>query len=208
MLDKLKEDNKRLNRERDEWKSQYDESKPRLYSSYNYDSDGKMTCEGLADKLAELIESAKDEICIAVYDFNNSAISDALDQKAQEWKGQKKAIKIRIILDSKVLPRAYEMVKEWTKNGILVSTFNYASWEEKALSEGDRAFLRRQKRNAIIHYKEAIIDNLLWTGSKNFTRAGNIFNQEHVIITRDFDVVKSAYDNFNVLWKYYSTEII
>jgi len=220
-LNQLKKDNERLLKEKDEfkdeshfWKNQYDESKPKLFFSYKYDSDGKMTCEELAIRLAELIKFAENEICIAVYDFNNSVISDALIKKAVEWRQQRKDINILIIIDSNVFwkkgeiapcERATAMINQWLSLGISVRVFDHILWKRQVSMPPleDKLF---RNRDAIIHYKEAIIDNIVWIGSKNFTKAGNTLNQEHVIITEDPEIRKKACDNFYSLWKFYCKE--
>jgi len=216
-LKALEVENENLYKEKNELKdelnlleSEYYKSKPRLYFSYRYDSDGKMTCEQLAGKLEKFIQSAKDEIYIAVYDFNSLEISTALAKKAEEWKKQEKKVNIRIIFDDKAFCKTgkslylfNQMLKKWNFYGISIKKFNHKKWKELvSLSPVEQTIF--QERNPIVHHKEAIIDDLVWTGSQNFTLAGNVFNQEHIIITRDPDVRKKAYDNFFALWDNYS----
>lgn len=51
-------------------------------------------------------------------------------------------------------------------------------------------------KQAIMHNKYAIVDDILWTGSFNFTCRANKFNQENVVVTTNRAVVEKAVLNF------------
>ncbi len=122
-------------------------------------------------KLIELIDSAKKTIHAAVYMLTDKTIAEALIRAKQERK-----VDVQIITDRITITSVFGKGHFLRENS--VKTFFY---DPTPPIKKSRAFFYAAP--AIMHHKFALIDNLLWSGSFNWTRSANQKNREDVLIT-------------------------
>ncbi|MFC5269963.1 phospholipase D-like domain-containing protein [Adhaeribacter terreus] len=120
------------------------------------------------------IENAQNSIKICVFTISDDQITNAI-LKAH-WKN----INIRILTDNEKLFDLGSDIRQLAQAGIAVRTDN--------------------TRNHM-HHKFALIDNeLLITGSYNWTRSAALYNHENVIVSNSKELVQDFLVEFNSLW--------
>lgn len=144
------------------------------------------------DKLLSLIQQANTKIYAAVYMITDKNIADALIN------AKKRGVDVKVIVDASSVDSSFGKGILLKKNNIDV--FVYRSGVKKTAT--------KMRFNPIMHHKFALIDNRLWTGSFNWTKAANFKNQENVIITDNkktygkfeahFQVLKKRCDHYGV----------
>lgn len=112
------------------------------------------------------IKNAQTKIYAAVFMLTSKKICDAL------CAARARNIDIQIISDASCAKSPYGKIERLKQAGIDVFIF------KKKRS-------KRPEDAALMHHKFALIDNLVWTGSYNWTRSANVFNRENVVITDD-----------------------
>ena len=126
---------------------------------------------GCADTIVSLIKNARKSIYIQAYTFSLKEISDALID------AKKIKIDIQFIGDKSGM----------SSKGSLIDDINNA---------GITCFIDSKHR--IAHNKIIIIDNkIVVTGSYNFTKNGEIYNAENLVIINDKKIALTYLDNWN-----------
>ncbi len=115
-----------------------------------------MDCTG---QIVAAIEGAQDSVDIQAYSFTSAAIAKALVE------AKRRGVRVRVILDKSQLSERYSSAKFLVNAGIPV-------WIDD--------------RVAIAHNKVMIIDDeIVITGSFNFTRSAQDRNAENLLIIKD-----------------------
>ncbi len=130
------------------------------------------------------IEKAKTKISVAIYDITNKKITDALIN------AHKKGISIRLYTD-KIINNDYEqpLLDDLEANNIEVKVANPENWSNV------------QAYRAIMHNKFIVIDeDIVITGSYNFTTNAEENNRENLIIIPNKIIAKKYYEQFNIYW--------
>lgn len=130
------------------------------------------------------IEKAKAKISVAIYDITNKKITDALIN------AHKKGISIRLYTD-KIINQDYEqpLLDDLETNNIEVKVANPENWSNV------------QSYRAIMHNKFIVIDeDIVMTGSYNFTTNAEENNRENLIIIPNKIIAKKYYEQFNIYW--------
>ena len=131
------------------------------------------------------IDRAKKELLVAVYAFTNDDLAAAL------IRAKKRGVLIRVIID-----REYDAATDRSQGKFL---------------ESQKIPLRRlsgvktnsgEKDAGLMHQKFAVIDRaLVFTGSYNWTRAADRFNDENLLMFRDASALAEEYRReFYNLW--------
>ena len=131
--------------------------------------------EKIANRLKEAISQAKSTIDIAIFDMDSEPIAWALCAK-------KENVKIRIVMDRR-------------QSGQSDSQYRFL--------KANRLMVRRigGKKGGIMHNKMAIFDdNLVMTGSYNFTGGAEENNYENAIFIMDKKIVRQYQEVFETLW--------
>jgi cardiolipin hydrolase len=137
-----------------------------------------MYTDGIAEALEGLLAKACLSIDVAVYRFNNPRLADALARALE------RGIRIRLVLDR----NKYE-----------------ESASTRALFSSGKIPFRirygRRGRGSKMHHKFAVIDNeVIATGSYNWTLESEEQNHENLLILRNSEQVKKFQREFEALW--------
>lgn len=134
-------------------------------------------------KLIERIDAAQSRVYVAIYFITGKNISESLIRAKSE-----RGVDVQIITDQSCLESPYGKVNFLKQAGI--DLFIYKN-----------NLMRGKYSGAIMHNKFAIIDDLVWTGSFNWTRKANKKNHENIVIIDDKDVCKAYLKEFEILKK-------
>ncbi|WP_018249064.1 phospholipase D-like domain-containing protein [Orenia marismortui] len=140
----------------------------------------------MEEEILKSLAKCKEEVCVTAYDFTNGRILDELSRLAEDKK-------IRIIIDSS----SRDEGRNKEKKGKL------KSWFSNNKNVEVRAYDRRSYgRYAKMHRKEIVIDNqIVITGSANFTYSGLSKNIERMLIIEETETANKLFNEFNDLWK-------
>ncbi len=125
------------------------------------------------EKLVALLLSAKKRIYAAVYMITDKKIVNELIQAKRD-----RNVDVQIITDKISMDTSWGRGKELVTQGIPV--FVFTGDPVANVLKKNNAFI-----NSIMHHKFAVIDNVVWCGSFNWTRSADQFNREDIIITND-----------------------
>lgn len=128
--------------------------------------------------LIEKIKNATTRIHAAIYMLTDKNIAAALIQ------AKKRDVDVQVITDFSSVKSEYGKVVLLKESDI--TTFVYKIPE-------------RSRFTPLMHNKFAIIDNIVWTGSFNWTVSANRQNQENVIYTDEAAVVEKYVKQFEIL---------
>lgn len=130
--------------------------------------------EDINEKLLSLIDQEQKHIRIAVFNFTDRNIAQAL------IRAQKRGVAVEVITDINCVYDRYNKIDQLYDNNISVQIY-----DAKQSKSG----------SGIMHHKFALFSNnradkaLVWTGSCNFTRSGYHANQENAILLDDTKIV-------------------
>ncbi len=106
---------------------------------------------------------------------------------------KKRKVDVRLVLDKISLEGPWSKVDLIIKAGIKVKVLNQ---DTKKSSFNSKGFFY----SPLMHHKYAIIDDLVWTGSFNWTLAADNKNQENaLLISEEKSTTESFLDNFKLL---------
>ncbi len=135
------------------------------------------------DAITDEINSARETIDVAVYDFTSRPLSKAL------VRAKKRGVKIRVILDRQANgpSNRYTKYTFLKNNGINVHfAIPHIAWN----------------REGLMHNKFAIIDgDVVITGSANWTASAFKINDENVLIIHRADIANAYEKEFQYLWE-------
>lgn len=132
------------------------------------------------------IDSAKKELLVAVYAFTNDDLANALVQ------AKKRGVAVQVIVD-----RDFDLVNENSKAKFLEA-------QKIPLRRVSGAKAKTQEKDAgLMHQKFAVIDRrIVFTGSYNWTRSADLWNDENLLLFRDAGPLAEEYRNaFFRLWE-------
>jgi hypothetical protein len=158
----------------------------------------------IAEKLTSLIRGARRRVYIAIYSITldevKQAIIDIKNTVLTDEYGKLQWVDVRVIVDKKQPKEAEEssahnkIISDLTSEGVKVRTFDPVYLK---LTKGAKGQV------PLMHNKYAIIDDIYWSGSFNFTKAAELHNHENVVIVRnDKNAIGKATGNFENLWAY------
>jgi phosphatidylserine/phosphatidylglycerophosphate/cardiolipin synthase-like enzyme len=132
----------------------------------------------VADRLIELIAVERTQILAAVYCFTHKEICKAFIDAKQ------RGVKVQLIVDPYSLSSS-DTVAKMVDEGVEVFV-----WSPRASG----------KRAGLMHDKFCILgDDVVWTGSFNFTHPANISHQENVVVLRSAEVAASFKKQFELI---------
>jgi len=141
--------------------------------------------DNIKAKLLSLIDQEQEHIRIAVFNFTDRNIAQAL------IRAQERGITVEVITDINCIYNRYNKIDQLYDNNISVLIFNS----------------RQNKVGGIMHHKFALFSNnragnpLLWTGSCNFTRSGCQVNQENALLLEDEKIINKFLQQFERIKK-------
>lgn len=119
-----------------------------------------------ATRLIELIDKTEHKIYAAVYMLTEKKIAHAL------VKAKKRGVDVQIVIDKTSMENSFGK-----GNFLRAHDIDVFVYKPKQLKSNHGTY------SSLMHHKFALLDNVLWTGSFNWTKTANLNNQENVIIT-------------------------
>ncbi|XP_046827065.1 mitochondrial cardiolipin hydrolase [Vespa crabro] len=134
------------------------------------------------NKLKKYLKSAKSTIDVCMYFFTSQQLADVI------MEAQKRGVVVRIIIDANMAEHNDNQAIPFRKASIKVRT---------------------KSTDNLMHHKFAIIDDdILITGSANWTMQALFGNSENIIITNHPILLKRFIDEFKRLWKIYDKDFL
>lgn len=128
----------------------------------------------ISNHINKLIDKAEKSIKIGAYLITHNDFSKKLVE------AQKRGVDIKIIIDATSASSDFSKVKFLRENGIKVKIENFAGkMHMKTLSIDDKYFI---------------------SGSMNFTKSGESYNDENTLIIKNTEICNLFNDYFNYLW--------
>lgn len=135
-------------------------------------------------RLLEYIAAAKKRIHVAMYTFTEKDLADALVLALQ------RGVHVQVILDLSSVLSPYAKVYLLSP---MVEVFAFATKQHYSSDPQARTFA------PLMHNKFAVIDDVVWTGSFNWTQSANSRNQENVVVIKDVQAVKKYEERFQII---------
>lgn len=132
------------------------------------------------------IEAAKKELLVAVYAFTNEDLANALVQ------ARKRGVTVQVIVD-----REFDLANENSKG-------KFFDAQKVPLRRVSGIKTKPSEKDAgLMHQKFAVIDRrIVFTGSYNWTRSADHFNDENLLVFRDAGQLAEEYRSvFFRLWE-------
>ena len=148
--------------------------------------------DDIKSKLINLIDNEKESIFCAAFRLTEKSIAMAL------LNALLRGVKIIIIVDSEGFSGMFSKVIYLFKEGIPIYVF-------PPINKNDLDDERKEKplssRNALMHNKFFLFksQDIVFTGSYNYTRAAEEINQENVLIIKSKNIYNSYKDYFSKL---------
>ncbi|MEY2622446.1 MAG: hypothetical protein RIT26_2266 [Pseudomonadota bacterium] len=131
---------------------------------------------GVAGRVVQAIDGAREEVLVQAYGFTHNAIAQAL------IRAHRRGVKVEVLLDEK---------SESTNKYVL------ALFKEAGVT------LRQDGAHAIAHNKVMVMDSeVVVTGSFNFTNAAETRNAENLLILRSQSLAQAYRDNWLSHWRH------
>ena len=135
--------------------------------------------ESLADVIMRLVHEASSSIDAALYRFNHPGLAQALEEAVH------RGVRVRLLVD------ANKYKESRTTQGLLASTI-----------VPFRLGFGRQGRGSKMHNKFVILDQqIVLTGSYNWTLESEDENHENLLILQDPYPVNAYSQEFEALWR-------
>lgn len=131
--------------------------------------------------LLPLIDEAKNTIFVSSYIITHKAFAEHLVL------AKKRGIDVKVIVDATSSASSYSMVKYLRSNDIPVKIENFAGK---------------------MHMKTMVLDDYVVLGSMNFTKSGESYNDENVLIIKNNDLAFKVKSFFDYNWENISEEYL
>ncbi|MDI9329975.1 MAG: phospholipase D family protein [Alphaproteobacteria bacterium] len=129
---------------------------------------------GVANQIVQAIDQARTEVLVQAYGFTHNAIAQAV------IRAHERGVKTRVLLDE----------KSQGTNKYVIGLFN-----------GAGVSMRQDGAHAIAHNKVIVIDQqVVITGSFNFTNSAETRNAENVLILKSDELSHSYRQNWQTHW--------
>lgn len=126
------------------------------------------------EKLVRLIDKAKGSIDIAIFSFTNRKIADAL------IRAKRRGVRVRVVMDKSNISNRFSVLPLLERAGIPV-----------------RIWLKQ----GLMHDKYAVIDDeVVETGSFNYTNSAVYRNRENFIVAKGKSLATRYEQDFSSLW--------
>jgi len=139
-------------------------------------------------ELKQLIEHEQRCIYIAAYRLTDDDIASSIHAAAQ------RGVAVEIVADASALEARHNRILEMPKHGVSVYVF-------PPIGPSESHQEKRISKTALMHNKFMLFgsENIVWTGSFNFTSAARSTNQENVVIMQNQHQFSRYVDYFSLL---------
>ena len=146
---------------------------------------------GAEEALVEILDGARQEVCIAVYFFTSRPLAKAV------LKAHERGVKIRVIIDG-TNESDYSKGYYLRKRGVDV---RYARGVAKPVRKSRKAKYRERKYG-IMHHKFMVVDDkLVATGSYNWTASAQKWNRENLLVINSSSLARKYTREFDKIWE-------
>jgi phosphatidylserine/phosphatidylglycerophosphate/cardiolipin synthase-like enzyme len=146
---------------------------------------------GAEKALVELLDGARQRICVAIYYFTNRTLAAAV------VRAQERGVKIRVIIDG-TNESDYSKGYYLRKHGV---TVRYARGLPKKIKKSKKR-KHRVKKYGIMHNKFVIVDDqTVATGSFNWTASAEQWNRENLLIIKSSSLARRYTSEFDKIWE-------
>ena len=129
------------------------------------------------------LESAEKSIDLCLYLITCQSLGLAILERLK-----KRGVKVRVIVDADSANLNGSFVPKFMANG---------------------AFVRMKKSDYLMHHKFAIVDdNILITGSFNWTMQAAMGNHENLVVTSEPNLVRPYVNHFEELWQEFAPQSV
>ena len=129
----------------------------------------------IRESISDLLKQASQTLDICVFTITDERLATEI------WNCQQRGLKVRIITDDDKKFDKGSAIKDLNKAGIPVK-IDHSRYH--------------------MHHKFGIIDSrIVFTGSFNWTYTASSHNQENLLITSNFEIVKQYSEQFEILWR-------
>jgi len=137
---------------------------------------------GATFAVRQALDNAKSSVLVQAYSFTSAPIAEAL------VRAHKRGVKIRVLLDKSQKTEKYSSADFLANAGIPTS-----------ISAGGGSAFGGDAAHAIAHNKVMIIDDeIVITGSFNFTKAADERNAENLLVIRDKKLASRYIENWQL----------
>jgi mitochondrial cardiolipin hydrolase len=134
--------------------------------------------ESVADVIVSYLHEATNSIDGALYRFNHPGLAEAMEEVAE------RGVRVRLLVDG--------------------NKYKESRTTQELLDDSHLRFrlaFGRQGRGSKMHHKFVILDQqIVLTGSYNWTHESEEENQENLLILRDANTVEAYAEEFDALW--------
>jgi len=142
----------------------------------------------VADRLISYIDEEKKSIKVAVYCLTHHKIAQALIQ------AKERGVEVEMVVDPFSV-RTKSPLHKIAKSGIPIYVWDPAAQSTLFHTKKDKRFHR-----SLMHDKFCVFgNNLVWTGSFNFTYDAANSHQENVIVLEDLTLAQCYIEEFNLM---------
>ena len=146
---------------------------------------------GAEKALEELLDGARQKICIAAYFFTSRPLAAAV------IRAQKRGLKIRVIIDGND-ESDYSKGYYLRKHGIDV---RYARGLPKKVKKS-RKLKYQERKYGIMHHKFVVVDDkIVATGSYNWTASAERWNRENLLVVNSTSLARQYTKEFDKIWE-------
>ncbi len=129
----------------------------------------------ILESISDLLKQAKKTLDICVFTITDERLATEI------WNCHQRGVSVRIITDDDKMFDRGSMIKDLKDAGIPVK-IDHSRYH--------------------MHHKFGIIDSrIVFTGSFNWTYTASSHNQENLLITSNFEIVKQYSDQYEILWR-------
>jgi len=143
--------------------------------------------DNVASRLIELIKAEKKSIKIAIYSLRHRGIVNALIE------AKKRGIVVEMIVDP-ISVKGRSPLKRLSQEGVAIFVWNAQQVEGQ--------FSHKSKKRELMHHKFCLFhEELVWTGSFNFTYEADRSNHENAVVLHDEEGARKFVKEFEHLKK-------
>jgi cardiolipin hydrolase len=128
----------------------------------------------ILESISDLLKQCRKTLDICVFTITDERLATEI------WNCHQRGIRVRIITDDDKMFDRGSAIQELSKTGISIKT-DHSRYH--------------------MHHKFGIIDSrIVFTGSFNWTYTASKHNQENLLITSNFEIVKQYSEQYELLW--------
>ncbi len=134
--------------------------------------------------LEYLINNEKERIRVAVFNFTDGGIAQALHR------AKRRGVRVEVVVDRLCATDRFNKIRELRRSGFDVFVYNQRK---------NRMFPSLMHNKFVVFSKNILEKELIWTGSFNFTKSAHVRNQENVVVLDETAMIRKYARRFERL---------